>query len=294
MSEELVNAALQDVINDLDSPHSRRSYASDWNRYCEWAAEQGIDVLAATPRVIRDHTLWMRDTKGYKRSTVGKALSVIREVYRALVNAEVIAINPASATKNPKADHALKTPVLTEQEMRHLISSMPMTSWREGRDRLVVLCLFGLGWRRAEVARMRVEDFDGTTVRAIVKGNKAINVAVPTWLLEEITAWREMACIFAGPLFPRRELGDRPISGPIVYEIVTAVAKAAGFPAGAVTPHAMRRTNITIAGEKGVSLKARQLAVGHSSSSTTERYDRARDARSEAPGNAFAEIVGAA
>jgi integrase/recombinase XerD len=292
-SAEQVAAALNDVLTDLGSDASRRSYSVDWNRFAEWLAGQEIDPLAVTPKVIRDHVIWMRDERKLKRGTIGKALSTIREVYRALVNAEAMTINPARETKPPKMDNALKTPVLTEEQTRTLLSSLPCSTWRERRDRLVLLALFGLGFRRAEIARIHTRDFDGNVITATVKGSKTITVAVPDWLMGEFRMWRISAHIFGGPMFPRSsEPGARAISGAIVYEIVTAVAKKAGFAKGSVTPHCMRRTNITIAGEKGVSLKARQLAVGHSNSATTERYDKARDARREAPGNAFVSIVG--
>jgi len=294
-SEEKVAAAVKDVMDELGSPASRRGYMVDWNRFSEWAAGQHIDLLEVTPKIVRDHVTWMRDEKGYKRSTIGKAISSIREVYRALVNAEVLTTNPARETKQPRMDHSLKTPVLDEQQMRHLISSLPCNTWQEKRDRLVILCLFGLGWRRAEVARMNTKDIDGHTTSAVIKGSKRIKVAVPNWLLEEIACWRAAGCIFGGPIFPRAPAGeercDEPISGAIVYEIVVAAAERAGFPKGAVTPHAMRRTNITIAGALGVPLKARQLAVGHATTSMTERYDHARDATLNAVGNAFADIV---
>jgi len=57
--------------------------------------------------------------------------------------------------------------------------------------------------------------------------------------------------------------------------------------ATAQTPHAYRRTNITLGGERGVSLKMRQLAVGHGSSAVTERYDHARKAATNAPGTSL-------
>lgn len=290
-SEEAVAAALHDVLSDLSSPASRRSYGVDWNRFSEWIAGHHIDAIDVTPKVVREHIVWMRDERGLKRSTIGKAISTIREVYRALVNAEALNVNPARETKNPRSDHALKTPVLNEEQVRTLLAAQPFTTWREKRDRLVILCLFGLGWRRAEIARMQVDHLDDGIIEATVKGSKQLVVAVPTWLLEEIAHWRAAACIFRGPIFPREQLGDRSISGAIVYEIVIAAAKLAGFAKGAVTPHAMRRTYITISGEKGVSLKARQLSVAHSNSATTERYDRARDATKTAVGNVFVDIV---
>ncbi len=289
-SEEAVAAALKSVLDDLSSPGAKRSYDTDWNRFAEWIAGQHIDPLAVTPKVVRAHVVWMRDEKQYKRATIGKAISVIREVYRAMVNEELIAVNPARETKPPKMDGSLRTPVLNEAQVRTLLGAQPRATWTERRNLLVLKTLFGLGWRRAEVARMRGADFDGTSVSAIVKGGKRIAVAAPAWLRADLEEWRGGS---PGPLFPRKPDGERPITDNIVYDIVKQAARRAGFPRGAVTPHALRRSNITIAGQLGVSLRARQLAVGHTSASTTERYDHARDARATAPGDAFADIVGA-
>jgi len=58
-----------------------------------------------------------------------------------------------------------------------------------------------------------------------------------------------------------------------------------------INPHGLRRTNITLAGERGVSARVRQLAVGHTSLMTTERYDMARDASRNAPGQVFEDLV---
>lgn len=288
--DEIVDAALRSVLINLPSPCSRRAYDVDWRRFAGWLSQQGIHPLAVTPKVVNAHVLWMREEQ-YKRSTIGKALSSIREVYKALVNNEDLTVNPARETKTPRSDGTLKTPLMTQEQVRHLLRVQPRGTWRYERDRMVLLCLFGLGFRRAEIARMRVEHFDGNVVTATVKRNKQLTVAVPDWLLDELTTWRETACIFSGPLFPREPLGDREISGAIVYEIVIAAAAHAGFKSGQVTPHAFRRTFVTLSGELGVSLKARQLAVGHDSSNVTERYDHARDARRAAPGNAFAAII---
>jgi len=78
------------------------------------------------------------------------------------------------------------------------------------------------------------------------------------------------------------------VSGDMVYTIVRDAAERVELKA---PPHAFRRANITLGGERGVSLKARQLAVGHSSQATTERYDKARDAAKNAPGQVFADML---
>jgi integrase/recombinase XerD len=166
---------------------------------------------------------------------------------------------------------------------------VPASSWTERRDRLIVRMTFGLGWRRAEVARARFEDIDGDSITAIVKGSKRLTVGLPDWLAEDIFEWRQFAGIDSGPLFPRRTDDPRPITGAIVYRIVKQMCSRAGI--AVIPPHGLRRTNITLGGKRGLTLKERQLSVGHSSSATTERYDRARDARANKTGNVFADLV---
>lgn len=282
--------ALSSVLDGLPSAASRRAYTADWARYARWLSDQHVGVLAAETRDIAAHVAALRDA-GLKKTTTGRALSVLREVYGALVRDRMIASNPARDIKNPRTDHAPKTPWIDEDAVRQLFAP-PAETWRQKRDRLCLLLLLGLGWRRSEIARIRIEDFAGATVSGVVKSSKALTVGVPAWLADEIAAWRDHAGIDSGPLLPRIKGGTRPITDTGVYAIVRREARRAGFADGRVTPHGLRRTKITIEGERGVSLKARQLAVGHSSSATTERYDRARDAAAGAPGQVLADLVG--
>jgi integrase/recombinase XerD len=283
-SEEKVVA----VLDGLASPGAKRAYDTDWNRFSEWIAGQRIGPLEVTPKVVRDHVLWMRDDRKLARATIGKAISVIREVYRALVNDEVIAVNPARETKPPKMDRSIKTPVLTEEQVRTLLAAQPTATWKDARNLLVLKSLLGLGWRRAEIGRMRGSDIDDQVISAIVKGGKRIAVAMPAWLRAEINDWRGSA---TGPIFPRKPGGDEEITGNIIYDIVDKAGKRVGMKRGTISPHAWRRTYITLSGERGVSLKDRQMAVGHENQATTERYDHARAARDKAVGDVFAGIV---
>lgn len=287
-SEEKVAEALRTVLGDLPSVGAKRAYDTDWNRFSEWLAGQRIDPLEVTPKVVGAYVRWARDDRKLARATIGKSVSVLRQVYGQLVNDEVMSVNPAREIKTPKMDHSLRTPVLTEEQVRALFAAQPNETWKQQRDLLVLRSMIGLGWRRAEIARMRGDDFDGNVVTAIVKGNKRIAVAAPAWLREELDEWRGGN---PGPVFPRAPGSNHEISGNIVWEIVDKARKRTGLPRGSVTPHAFRRTYITLAGQKGVSLRARQLSVGHTSASTTERYDHARDARATAVGDVFADIA---
>lgn len=302
-------AALATVLARLPSAHSRRSYAADWGRFAEWLRRRRLAVVKVRPRDVEEYITRLQQT-GKKRGTYSHALSVIRKVFGKLVRDEHMAANPAREIETPPSDMTPKTPWANEAMILALFA-LSAESWGDRRDRMVLCLLFGLGWRRAEVARIRVEDFHDGAVSVVVKGSKTITVGVPQWVESEIVNWRRHAGIAAGALLPRRpDLANAPhnhvyagpcktedcnpaaLSGDLVYAAVRRSVARAGLPKGSVTPHALRRSKITIEGIRGVSLKARQLAVGHESASTTERYDRAREAAQQAPGEVLADLVG--
>ena len=279
-------AAFDRVLRNLGSPASRRSYEHDWRRFLVWLELQGVNVTEVRPHHIEDHLDYLRVKMECERPTCGRALSVIREAYGALVRAEIVAVNPAREVKNPKFDSSPNAPCLNEEQVGAMIN-LPRETWRERRDGLVVALLFGIGWRRAEVAALRVDSFKDGTVSGIVKGGKRLTVGMPDWLMEQVEEWVRYSGA-ENALLPRTIDDHEAMTPDMVYQAVKREAARAKV---SVTPHGLRRTFITILGEEGVSLKERQLAVGHSSQATTERYDRARDASSQAPGNAFSRFI---
>lgn len=279
--------AFSELLAELPSLESRRTYAGAWTRYVEWLRAQSIEPLDAKPRQISAYLAHLRDDKKRSKSTLQLTLSVIREAYRYFVREELLAVNHAREVKTPRTESTPKTPYLGQDDARKLLS-VPAETWEEKRDRLCVRLLIGLGWRRSEVARMRIEHFHDGTVTGIVKGSKRLTVGVPKWLQDDITEWLTDTGIKSGPLLPRAADDARPMTADMVYQHVVRLGRRAGV---TINPHGLRRTNITLTGERGVSLKERQLAVGHSSSGTTERYDRARDASASAPGQTLVDLV---
>jgi integrase/recombinase XerC len=232
----------------------------------------------------------MREAK-YAKSSISRMLSVIREVYGALVRDEIVENNPAREVKQPKLSATPKTPYLDDEEKVEKLLNAPGETWPARRDLLCVRLLFGLGWRRREVARLLLSDFgdDYETVTGVFKGNKTVTVGVPAWLIECVAEWVDTQKTPPTALLPGTEGSKCAMSERSVYDAVVRVALRADI--GPLSPHALRRTNITLGGARGVSLKERQLAVGHSSQATTERYDRARDASKNAPGQVFADLI---
>lgn len=286
-TNEKLEEALGDLWGRLESVESRRAYKKDWRLYCVWLDSVGISPSDATVATVQKYVNQLRD-EGKAKSTRARALSVLREVYRALVVGEVCIRNPAREVKNPKVDSDPKTPWLDENRLATLFTAT-VEDWKSRRDRLVLLALAMLGWRRSEIARMKVEDFTGNVIKQTVKRNKQRSVGVPEYLIKEIDAWRKYANINTGPIFLRAEDNRVAMSGKMVYSTVRRIGVSAGL--GNISPHALRRTYITILEGRGVSLRDLQSAVSHESVTTTERYSKAAAAARQAPGQLLVDLV---
>lgn len=280
-----VEEAVTGKIAELGSPESRRSYEYEWRRHRQWLETEQLRVMMVRPRHVSKYMLTLRG----KKSSNARALTVLRSLYGAMVRDEVIPNNPAREVRAPKVDSTPKAPWIFDSDDIKKLMNVGGESWYQRRDQLVVRLAFGLGWRRAEIARVAVEDIgEGTITAPRIKGGKSLTVGLPDRLAENIFEWRQFAGIDAGPLFPRRLDDPRAINGAIVYRVVRQMCVKAGITV--IPPHGLRRTYITHAGIRKVSLKERQLSVGHSSSQTTEGYDRARDAAANAVGNVFEDL----
>lgn len=105
-----------------------------------------LHVLEIKPRHIEAYVGWMRD-KSYAKGTVGRALSVLREAYDALLRADLIAGNPARAAKvsglMPEENEEEETPALSDDERQKLLS-LPASARRKSFQFKVSLTQ----WRR--------------------------------------------------------------------------------------------------------------------------------------------------
>ena len=284
-SPEALQTAMARLLAGLESNASRLAYEGDWRRFLTHLGARHPATVTAG-----DVSTYMEGLRaaGRARSSRARTLSVLRRVFAALVEAGVCQGNPAREIKTPTEDREPRTPWLAEAELA-LLFAVPAVTWRERRDRLIVLTLVGLGWRRAEVASLHVGNFGGTwpdavTATTTVKRGKKRTLGVPPTLAREIAAWLHSgaASVREGPVFPYAEGADRPVTPKMVYDAVKRRARRCGL--DKATPHGLRRTYITLLDGRGVPLEELQLAVSHEHITTTEGYRKARRAATQAPG----------
>lgn len=296
--DDRLAAALAQILADLDSPESERAYDREWKTFIAYLAAKGKAPLAAVTFDVQAYLLELR-SNGKRQNTRARALAVIRAVYAALSRSGVlIGANPAREAKNPKGDNApMKTPWIEAADLERFLAAAPdIESFIERRDYLISMTLAMTGLRRAEVARVAIEDLEksgsaGYVLRVRAKGGKYGSIEIVAPLARLLLGWAAEFDITTGALFRRSENGSKCVAVSTVRNAVKRQAARAKFvDHEKFTPHAFRRSLATIAKQRGVSKEEIQRGLLHSKSETTERYMKLSDAP-VAPANAFLDLL---
>jgi site-specific recombinase XerD len=110
----------------INNDHTRRAYMNATRRFAAWCADKSIDALE---RVEPFHVAaFIKDLEGeLSPPSVKQHLAALRMLFDWLVTGHVIDVNPAHAVRGPKyVVKKGKTPVLTAEEARALLDSIPV------------------------------------------------------------------------------------------------------------------------------------------------------------------------
>jgi len=129
-------------LTQIENEHTRKAYMNATRRFAQWCDARGIGELAAVePSHI---ALFIKDLqekhfaprkKPFTPPTVKQHLAALRMLFDWLVIGHVIEVNPAHAVRGPK--YSLKkgkTPVLTAEEARELLDSIPICEKEEQEE----------------------------------------------------------------------------------------------------------------------------------------------------------------
>ena len=171
----------------------------------------------------------------------------------------------------PKQPDSLPA-VLSQEDVARVIAAAatPM-------HRVVLMVLYGAGLRRAEAARLKIEDID--TERRVIhvrggKGGKDRAVMLSEKLLDELRQyWRGLKRKPKVWLFPggRWHTGDQPITDKVVWYACQQAALRAGLETP-IHPHTLRHSFATHLLEAGTDLRTIQILLGHEDLRVTSVY----------------------
>ena len=119
----------------IRNPHTRRAYHRAVLEFFTWCEQRGLEDLG---RILPVHIAAYIEEMQQEQSkaTVKQNLSAIRMLFDWLVVGQVVPVNPATSVRGPK--HVVKrgkTPALSAEEARQLLSSMDTSHVVGLRDR---------------------------------------------------------------------------------------------------------------------------------------------------------------
>ena len=145
---------------------------------------------------------------------------------------------------------------------------------------------YSTGMRRAELVALRIDDYNPTSGKLIVragKGNKDRTVwTAPGMLRLTVDAWLEVRGDEPGSLFLPVNRGGQVSFRALSMQAIQGILKRRAGRAGVehLTPHDFRRTNISDLLDAGADISTVARLAGHNQVTTTALYDR-RDERAK-------------
>lgn len=272
---------------EIRNPNTRKAYRHAVDEFLSWIESFGIGLCSIAPIHVAG---WVEiQMRQYSTATVKQRLAALRMFFDWMVVGQVIGTNPASSVRSPRQSiRKGKTPVLAPDEARHLLQAIDGQSIIGLRDRaLIGLMIFTFARIGAALA-MKVEDVYVQNrrlwVRLHEKGGKLHEMPcqheLECWLHDYIEA-AGIGADRSGYLFrtidrTTKTLSSRPLPQANAYGMVKRRARQIGIETE-ITNHSFRATGITAYLSNGGTLEQAARMANHSSTRTTQLYDRRED-----------------
>lgn len=287
-----------------DSPHTTDRYRRDITTFFAWADTNGFDVFQMIPWHVQQYRAWLAEpdrVSRYKRktklsdSTIAGRIAAVSSFYRYAqeqAGRRGFVPNPAENIRRPKQSKESQTTGLSEEEVKAILR---VAAGRGRREYALAMLLAAAGLRVSEACQLDtgdlVRDAGEWMLRVHRKGhgNTAVLVGCPE---PAGRALRRHMRGRRGAMFQGND-GERMTRRQASYWIKSMTAQALGKPevgGPRISPHSFRHTATTLALSRGVPIADVAAQMGHTSTQTTARYDRANRRRNNPAAKALGEL----
>jgi site-specific recombinase XerD len=272
----------------IRNPNTRKAYARAAVDFLTWCEARGVTAL---PAIMPMHVVGWIEQLGRTHSvpTVKLRLAAIRHLFDWMVVGQIMPINPAHTVRGPSySARKGRTPVLSLEEARQLFDSIPADTLVGKRDRaLIGLMTFSFA-RVSAAVNMEVRDVYVQNrrlwVRLHEKGGKLHEMPCHHTLEAYLDDYIESAGLREMPrghLFRTisrgtGKLSESPLPRQSAHAMIQKRALAAGIDT-LICCHTFRATGITAYLKNGGTLEKAANMANHSSTRTTQLYDRRSD-----------------
>jgi len=272
----------------IRNPNTRRAYARAAGEFLAWCEARGVATLAQVQPL--HVAAWIEAQGGELAApSVKQQLAAVRSLFDWMVTGQAVPVNPAASVRGPA--HSVrrgKTPILAPDEARLLLDTIDTGTDAGLRDRALIGLMVYTFARIGAAVTMIVDDAFVQNrrlwVRLHEKGGKRHEMPCHHNLEEYLLAYIdgcELRHDRKGPLFRTigrgtKRLSDTPLAQANAFAMVRRRAAAAGI-ATAIGNHSFRATGITAYLKNGGTLETAATMANHSSTRTTQLYDRRPD-----------------
>lgn len=271
----------------IRNPNTRRAYAKAASDFLTWCARHGVrDLTGIAPIHVAG---WIEELgQSLSAPTVKQRLAAVRHLFDWLVTGQIVPNNPAASVRGPAhSARTGRTPVLEAEEARALIEAIDTSTEIGLRDRALIGLMVYTFARVGAALAMRREDVfvQGRRlwVRLHEKGGKRHEMPCHHLLDEYLSEYIER-CELISPKTPlfralsreTKRLGQKPLAQPDAFTMVRRRARTAGI-VTKIGNHTFRATGITTYLKNGGALENAAVMANHTSTRTTQLYDRRRD-----------------
>lgn len=220
--------------------------------------------------------------------TVSRRISAARQFYKFLISEGVREDDPTSTIEAPKQKRTLPK-IMSESEINHAIT-VAGKKGNAASKRLVTLLemIYSTGLRVSELVGLPLSTYQADSQFMIVEGKGGRERMVPLTpsaqkSLNDYIAVREK---FVGEgddgtqaqwLFPSKTSIKGHLTRQRFAQMLKDLSKAADFPMGKLSPHAIRHSFATHLLQNGADLRAVQKMLGHADIATTQIYTQMLD-----------------
>ena len=268
------------------SPDTVRAYASDVERFAQWAERGGAHGPAGVDRITLRRYLAFLATRRYAKATISRTAASLRSYFGWCARRGVIPADPAVRLSAPSPDSRLPR-VLGHAELDRLLGPLPPVraggggatptaagpAPRDVRDDAVLELLYASGMRVAELCGLDVDDLDlaGGVVTVTGKGSKQRRVLIHDRCVTVLRAWLDG---------PRSAMAGAGTGGAALFhnargnrlgsrDVRRILDRRSPVP---THPHALRHSYATHLLDGGADLRVVQELLGHASLQTTQVY----------------------
>jgi len=256
--------------------NSIESYEFDLIQFKNFIIENSINE---SPKKCSSSTVKRYLYKNFsnkKSRSQARSISALKSFFNYLLFEGEIHSSPINDIESPKIENKLPE-VLTEDEIKRLISSVNLDSEFGQRNKTIIEVLYGTGIRVSELIELKLSNifFKENILKVTGKGNKERFVPLGKIAIIEIKKYlnnRDKLKInskFSDILFLNRY--GRQLTRSMIFKVINDSSKNAEIDKK-ISPHTLRHSYATHLLKNGADLRTIQLILGHESITTTEIY----------------------